>query len=317
MPGSFGPAMRMPSAWPRNRPSAAAKPSRSAGANGSRRGLGAGGSPPRRDARARRCRASASGVPGRTSSRTGFCAGTRRRSADAPRYWRTFSSGGSACLDQLLIAVLSGVAEMLARLKSSTARLTPQRHGAIARDAGPAVARGHSLARQRSGGSDKMHHRLARPLGERARPVDLRRFGELRQDRCDGARVPRIGAAVADHLFNVEAFRRRLLGAHADPGEYGRRYQPAPLDIREPADRGIRGDRRVALHDATGGGDGRGGGRAAAIRPRACSARPCRLRDLGGALVGRSRLGRRLGGSRHTAVLRDLLDPDASLAGPA
>ena len=61
------------------------------------------------------------------------------------------------------------------------------------------------------------------------------RLGELGQDRCDGAGVPRVRvlASHTDRALGVEAFSGRLLGAGRDPTEHDRRDDPSPLHVRE------------------------------------------------------------------------------------
>ena len=108
------------------------------------------------------------------------------------------------------------------------------------------------------------------------------RVGELGEDRCDSATIPRSRRSRRGWF----ARRRALPPLPARRGQRSRRICMAVTsqphcDIREPADRGIRmGMARVARYDATSGGDGRGGGAPLPFVLALASTRPCRFRDL-------------------------------------
>ena len=88
-------------------------------------------------------------------------------------------------------------------------------------DAGTEVAGSLGFADQPHGRRQEFDHRLPRPIGEWLAPVDVGGLGELRQDRSDGAGVPRFGieAAHAHNLLGVDLLCDGLFGAGRDPAE--------------------------------------------------------------------------------------------------
>ena len=107
---------------------------------------------------------------------------------------------------------------------------------------------------------EKFDHGCARPCEERLLPVKTR-FGELRQNCCDGAGIPSvIMGGGADDAFDVEPFARRLLGAHRYPTENRFGDDPADLPVIELADRHVFIDGGVfASRELAHTGDGGGG----------------------------------------------------------